>query len=72
MYIAYEPPQMLPTETLNPTATKEESAEETGNGKKVKRDITGRTVESSATDPDKFFWLGVGMIGLGLVGYLGV
>ena len=36
MYLAYKPPQMLPTQTLNPTSEPTGAAQETG---KAKRDL---------------------------------
>ena len=80
MYLAYSPPQMLPTQTLNPTSTA------TGAGgpsstKKAKRDLES---DHFADEPlnknalikrkepinaDKWWWIGVGMTGIGGVAY---
>ena len=82
MYLAYKPPQMLPTQTLNPTATSDASqAQSTG---RTKRDLFGegdhyvgaplnRNVLVKRREPinaDKWWWIGAGITGLGGVAYL--
>lgn len=79
MYLAYKPPQMLPTQTLNPTSSSTAAgSKSTG---KVKRN--GEGLEGFAEplnkkvlikrrepiDADKWWWIGVGMTGLGGVAY---
>lgn len=79
MYLAYKPPQMLPTQTLNPTATSEGQAKATG---KAKRDVLeddifkdaplNKHVLAKRSDPinaDKWWWIGIGMTAFGGVAY---
>lgn len=80
MYLAYRPPQMLPTVTLNPTSSATGSAPKaTG---KAKRSVEGLETFSEplnkhvvsqmgkeSIDADKWWWIGVGMTGLGGVLY---
>lgn len=79
MYLAYQPPQMLPTETLNPTATSTGSGQSKSTGK-AKRDVgsdefaeaMNKHVLIKRKEPfnaDKWWWIGVGMTGLGGVAY---
>lgn len=79
MYLAYRPPQMLPTETLHPaTATGSGGAKSTGKSK-VKRSLGADNAEafsekilfkgSEPIDADRWWWIGVGMTGLGGVLY---
>lgn len=80
MYIAYNPPQMLPTQTLNPTSA-------TGGAKsthtaKAKRDLeSGEEIKMSlnqdvlfqkkrSRNSDFLWWCGAGITALGGVGYL--
>ena len=81
MYLAYRPPQMLPTQTLNPTALPG-----VNNGPKVtskaKRTLDNPTdfaeafgsesiiPEVKQFDLDSWWWLGLGMTAIGGVGYL--
>lgn len=79
MYLAYKPPEMLPTQTLNPTATASSAgATSTGKAKRtisnmegvlepMSKNILGKRREY--VDPDKWWWIGVGMTALGGVGY---
>ena len=53
MWIAYDPPQMLPTQTLNPTSTGTGAAKSTGTGK------SKRSMEGGATSEEQLPW-GVG------------
>ncbi|KAA6414716.1 MAG: hypothetical protein FRX48_01466 [Lasallia pustulata] len=79
MYIAYSPPQMLPTQTLNPT-----SAAATGGAKATGKSRSKRGVfaaydgpmnkkvvgkRDGAINADKWWWVGVGMTAIGGVGY---
>ncbi len=79
MYLAYKPPQMLPTQTLNPTSSATNgAAKSTG---KAKRSLEGldafteplnKNVMMERKEPinaDKWWWIGVGMTGLGGVAY---
>lgn len=79
MYLAYRPPQMLPTETLHPaTATGSGGAKSTGKSK-VKRGLSADNAEAISEkilfkgnepiDADRWWWIGVGMTGLGGVLY---
>ena len=78
MYLAYKPPEMLPTQTLNPTATTS-GAEATSTGK-IKRNSRSMDgfVESlnkhvlgrrRFVNADKWWWIGLGMTALGGVVY---
>lgn len=79
MYLAYNPPEMLPTQTLNPTATASGGgAMSTG---KTKRSVEDRHAfveplnknvlrkRGEPVNADKWWWMGVGMTALGGVGY---
>ncbi|KAI5776359.1 chaperone for protein-folding within the ER, fungal-domain-containing protein [Geopyxis carbonaria] len=74
MWIAYTPPQMLPTQTLNPlTASKTVTVgKATGAGKKLKlkRSLPVSVKAAEDIDPNRLWWIGVGMTTLGFVGYL--
>lgn len=79
MYLAYKPPEMLPTQTLNPTATASGTgATSTGKAKRglgnanlfeepLNKNVLGQRRESVSAD--KWWWIGVGMTALGGVGY---
>lgn len=79
MYIAYSPPQMLPTQTLNPTvASATGGAKATGKAKSkrglfeeykepMNKNVLGRRNE--LVNADKWWWIGVGMTAIGGVGY---
>ena len=79
MYLAYKPPEMLPTQTLNPTATVSGAvAASTGKTKRkfgssdllvepLDKRILGKRKESARAD--RWWWIGVGMTALGSVGY---
>lgn len=91
MYLAYKPPQMLPTQTLNPTATSSgaggSKSTSTGSSKaKSKRrwldddadpqpePLNKNALLKGTTQPetdslDRWWWIGVGMTGLGGVLY---
>lgn len=82
MYLAYKPPQMLPTQTMNPTTSATGAAAATQTGSKVKkRGLEGMSLplnkhalrkrkEPIDVDVDKWWWFGVVMTALGAVGYL--
>lgn len=76
MWLAMKPPQMLPTTTLNPTATATGSAATSTATAKVKRSFTlakektpskkfGTVVKSSWLHGDVLFWLGITMTAIG-------
>ncbi|KAL8997575.1 MAG: hypothetical protein Q9169_003193 [Polycauliona sp. 2 TL-2023] len=85
MYLAYKPPQMLPTQTLNPTsAAATATGTQTSSRSKSKRDLLpgdddGLVQEAlnrkallkqkHATNADRLWWLGVSMTALGGIGY---
>ncbi|MCJ1484711.1 Reversal of tor2 lethality [Schaereria dolodes] len=81
MYLAYKPPQMLPTQTLNPTtATSTGGAKSTGKVK-AKRNPHDLGSFGGSIDEDMFFrnkdtinanwwwWIGVGMTAIGGMAY---
>lgn len=59
MYLAYRPPKMLPTTTLNPMPT----------GSHQKRDMSASgihiVVKEELMNPDRWWWFGVMMTSLG-------
>lgn len=59
MYLAYKPPKMLPTTTLNPMPT----------GSHQKRDMSGSgvhlVIREELVNPDRWWWFGVMMTSLG-------
>lgn len=64
MFLAYQPPKMLPTTTLNPTPT----------GHKEKRELSSKSglqliAREQLIDPDRWWWLGVLMTSLGGVAF---
>ena len=78
MYLAYKPPMMLPTQTLNPTTSASAAPSATGKVKRSLGDLTGFTesmnknVLKKRKEPvqaDKWWWLGVGMTAIGGVTY---
>jgi hypothetical protein len=75
MYLVHATPKMLPTITMNPTAT---GAKPTASAK-AKRSHGETEVpfnknvirqRKEPIDADKWWWIGVGMTALGSVGYL--
>ncbi|KAL9100292.1 MAG: hypothetical protein Q9163_004310 [Psora crenata] len=79
MYLAYKPPQMLPTQTLNPTAASTTGGtQSTG---KAKRDLIGddhvneplnKHVLIKRKEPfnaDQWWWFGLGMTTIGGIAY---
>lgn len=82
MYLAYKPPQMLPTQPLNPTSTSAMEAEQTSSvptkrgledSKTVqmlmRTEHFSRTVWWCTPIADRLWWFGAGMTALGGVGY---
>ena len=81
MWLAYNPPQMLPTITLNPTTAASTGGAKPTGGAKSRRDLdeneefvlplNRRAIHERAQgiDADKWWWIGVGITALGGVGY---
>ena len=90
MFLVYNPPEMLPTEVLNPTPTSTGAAA-TGKSRVMKRDepdVQERTTgmkhnnkqqrlhqpviqkPSQLLNADRWWWVGVGLTGVGTVMYL--
>ena len=79
MYLAYKPPQMLPTQTLNPTSSSTDNpTQSTGKAKRGLEGLEGlaeplnRNALIKIREPinaDKWWWIGIGMTGLGGVAY---
>ncbi|KAL2046959.1 hypothetical protein N7G274_000977 [Stereocaulon virgatum] len=79
MYLAYKPPQMLPTQTLNPTSRATTAgAKSTGKAKRSLEDLgvspepMNKNVLIKRKEPinaDRWWWIGVGMTALGGVTY---
>lgn len=81
MYLAYSPPQMLPTQTLNPTASSSTGGAKTTGNAKAKRsfaDLEGfaepmnrkaMMKRNEPTSAERWWWIGVGMTAIGGVGY---
>ena len=83
MYLAYNPPQMLPTQTLNPTSspTGAGGAKSTGSSHQKRsteglytvplnaRALERARQEMTTFDSERWWWVGAGMIGLGSFAY---
>lgn len=93
LYLAYKPPMMLPTMTMNPT---EGSSQPTGTTndqsqsssaaaastpssaaslrKKIRRGLENRSrtpaVKKQSFNPEKLWWFGVSLVGIGATGWL--
>jgi len=80
MYLAASPPQMLPTQTLNPTSTPSATGKS-----RVKRQLNDnkldriplpmnhRNIIKTPSEPfnaDRWWWVGVGLTALGTVMYM--
>lgn len=84
MYLAYRPPQMLPTQTMNPTTTATAAeataqATEAGASAKVKRGLEELSLplnkhalkkRAEPVNVDRWWWIGVGMTALGGAAYM--
>lgn len=86
MYLAYKPPQMLPTVTLNPTVKATSSAKKMKRNTEQADDIEeldvplnknarhlGKNLKTSlilSIDPDKVWWGGIGLTLIGGAAYL--
>lgn len=71
LYLAYKPPMMLPTITMNPTATQPEP---TSISKRVRRSLENRSkttaVKRVNSDFNTLWWVGVSMVLVGGSGWL--
>lgn len=82
MFLIASPPEMLPTETLNPTATATSAA--STNAGKLKRDTEAQRLvgsvrlpqmaddiqETDSKDADRWFWAGIAMVSAGTIMYM--
>lgn len=78
LYLAYRPPLMLPTETLNPTESDDAtsaSATATGSSlrRKVRRSLENKNrtnaVRKSTFDHDFWWWSSIGLVSVGSLSY---
>ena len=82
MYLAYKPPEMLPTQTLNPTSSTTGTRSTATNKarRSIEDDPDGLLQEAMnrnallikqkvSINADRLWWLGAGMTALGGVGY---
>jgi hypothetical protein len=70
MFLAYSPtPQMLPTQTLNPTSAPSASPASSTKRKRNLPAVVQQPSRSRWLDPDRWWWLGLGTTALGAVGY---
>lgn len=71
LYLAYKPPMMLPTITMNPTASE---AKPTSVSKKVRRSLENRSKTTAVkvvdSDFNTLWWVGISMIFVGGSGWL--
>lgn len=63
MYLIYKPPQMLPTQTLNPTSSKRKRQVEGDTGGRFS--IKNLVSREKVGDPNNWLWLGIFMTTLG-------
>jgi hypothetical protein len=72
MYLVYSPPQMLPTQTLNPTLA---AGSPTAKAKReIPREVPTNFkmgVQSSVMNPDGWWWMGLTFTGIGGLLYFG-
>ena len=72
LYLVYSPPQMLPTQTLNPTAS---TASATGKAKRgLEREVPSNfkmRAQSQVMNPDRWWWTGLAFTGIGGLLYFG-
>lgn len=82
MYLAYRPPQMLPTTTLNPMPTATASSTGKANSKrgleaevpldwKVQLETQSTQHMVQHIDADRLWWFGLGLTGIGGLLYMG-
>lgn len=81
MYLAYKPPQMLPTQLLNPTSTSATEAKQTssvpakrglGHVKALQMPLKTEgffQMEWYTPNADRLWWFGAGITTLGGIGY---
>ena len=81
IYLAFLPPQMLPTQPLNPTSTSATAAEKTSSIPSKRDIVDGKIVqmpmkpedfsrtEWCTPNADRLWWFGAGITALGGVGY---
>ncbi|KAG0132609.1 chaperone for protein-folding within the ER, fungal-domain-containing protein [Tuber indicum] len=67
MYLAYRPPQMLPTQTLNPTVSAPKATR--ASKLKVKRALPSNLKKAENINADRWWWIGVGMTSVGFLGF---
>jgi Chaperone for protein-folding within the ER, fungal len=83
MFLAYRPPQMLPTSTLNPTATPTAPAGKPTGKSRVKRAADGGDggmagpsnthsilTPSDPFNADSWWWVGIGLTAAGTLLYM--
>lgn len=82
LYLAYKPPLMLPTETLNPTTPVTDSASSTGSSQKrslrkmIKRSLENKHKTNAVKKSDRqyntafYWWVSAALIGIGSVAFL--
>lgn len=64
MYLAYNPPEMLPTGTLHPISSKKEKRQVDGRPDNV-LDLPRLVSKDTLVDPDRWLWIGVVMSVMG-------
>lgn len=67
LYLAYRPPQMLPTITLNPTSTASSNKHKRGLNSATQWSMLDAYVDK--VDPNQVWWVGVFLTALGGAGY---
>lgn len=75
MYIAYDPPQMLPTTTLNAATSTSSGAAATSKSKKrslvdTTLEYTPSTITRMGSDPEHLWWMGLYMTLIGGVTFM--
>lgn len=83
LYLAYKPPVMLPTMTMNPTAAASATGVSASQAatpssasslrKKIRRSLENRSktpaIKKQAFDPEKLWWFGLSLVGVGATGW---
>jgi len=73
LYLAYRPPLMLPTETLNPTEKSDATPTGQSLRKRVRRSLENqkrtKAVRTSTFDHDFWWWSAIGLVSAGSLGY---
>jgi Chaperone for protein-folding within the ER, fungal len=83
MFLAYTPPQMLPTSTLNPTASETGTGGKPTSNSRVKRAVDYMAPQSqeplnknailTPSEPfnaDRWWWVGIGLTAVGTMLYM--